>query len=71
MKKMDGPKIVANFCVDTFYEFIPFWLLGTPRVLEGVSIFKLSLELTLVKLDTVVSKKWDMGWGITVCTDIG
>lgn len=62
MEKMDGPKIVANFCVDTFYEFIPFWLLGTPRVLEGVSVFKLSLELTLVKLDTLLFPRneiWD------------
>lgn len=58
MEKMDGPKIVANVCVDTFDEFIPFWLLGTPRVLEGVSVFKLSLELTLVKLDTG-NEIWD------------
>lgn len=37
MEKMAGAKIVYNFCVDTFYEFLFIWVLGTPGVLEAIS----------------------------------
>lgn len=55
-------KLWPTFVWIHFMSLYLFDFLGTPRVLEGVSVFKLSLELTLVKLGTLLFPRneiWD------------